>query len=70
MKPQNRSPDPVLLKPKEAAALLSVSERSLWTLMRNGEIPHIRIGKSVRYYISDLKEWIETKRVQSKCIQS
>ena len=68
MKNKTSDREPVLLKPKEAAEFLSVSERSLWTLMRNGEIPHIRIGKSVRYLVKDLESWIETKRVQSKCV--
>lgn len=68
MKNKSNDREPALLKPKEAAEFLSVSERSLWTLMRNGEIPHIRIGKSVRYLVKDLESWIETKRVQSKCV--
>lgn len=51
-----------LLTPKEAAALLSISERTLWTLTNNGEIPAVRIGRSVRYDPADLAAWIEQQK--------
>lgn len=53
---------PKLLKPKEAAEVLSVSERTLWNLTRNEEIPAVRIGRSVRYDPDDLREWIERRK--------
>jgi len=43
-----------LLTPKEAAAALAISERTLWQLKSDGEIPHIPIGRSVRYDPADL----------------
>ncbi len=55
----------MLLTSPEAAQMLSISERSLWTLMKSGSIPHVRIGRSVRYDRDDLKAWIE-KQKQNK----
>jgi excisionase family DNA binding protein len=58
--------DKLLLKPKEAAAMLGVSERTLWTLTEDGEIPCIRIGKTQkhkRYAPADLAAWVEARRL-------
>ena len=52
----------LLLRPREAAAALSISERLLWTLTNTGEIPAVRINRSVRYDPQDLARWIETKK--------
>lgn len=47
-----------LLTTREAADVLRVSERTLWTLTHDGEIPSVRVGRSVRYDQSDLAAWI------------
>lgn len=48
----------LLLKPKEAAAVLSMSERKLWSLKADGTIECIKIGRSVFYSQSYLENWI------------
>jgi len=57
---------PLLLNSREAAQLLSLSERKLWDLMATGEIPHLKVGRSVRYAIEDLKSWIESNKVTTR----
>jgi len=52
----------LLLTPREAAARLRLSDRTLWSLTRAGEIPAIRIGRSVRYDPRDLAKWIASKK--------
>lgn len=52
-----------LMRPREAAKWLQVSERTLWTLTQKGEITSIRIGRSVRYDMSDLIEFVESRKV-------
>ena len=52
----------LLLDPREAAEVLSISERHLWGLTASGTIPCIRIGRSKRYCVDDLREWIETQK--------
>lgn len=59
-----------LLKPSEAADLLAISERTLWSLTNANEIPHIRIGRSVRYAVSDLEAWIDSKRESTIPVRS
>ncbi len=48
-----------LLRPDEAAALLTISPRTLWTLTSEGKIPAVRLGRSVRYDVRDLEHAIE-----------
>lgn len=53
---------PLLLKPDEAAEVLAISPRKLWGLTASREIPHIRIGRCVRYAIDDLQRWINDQK--------
>ena len=49
---------PSLLRVRDAARLLQVSERMLWTLTDNGDIPCVRVGSVVRYEPAVIREWI------------
>lgn len=51
-----------LLKPREAADVLGICERSLWTLTQREELPCVRIGRSVRYDMADLVAFIESNK--------
>ena len=53
----------LLLTPKEAARSLGISERLLWGRSApRGEIPVVRIGRSVRYSLDDLRSFIESQK--------
>jgi len=49
---------PRLFRTAEAHAYLGIGARTLWTLTNSGQIPHVRIGRSVRYDLGDLDAWI------------
>jgi hypothetical protein len=53
---------PLLVKPKDAARLLSISSRKLWELTACGSLLCVRIGKAVRYDPNDLKAFIEHQK--------
>jgi len=55
----------LLLTKREAAMLLSISERKLQGLTANGEIPCVRIGRLVRYDPRDLALWIDARKTSS-----
>jgi excisionase family DNA binding protein len=55
----------LLVRPSEAARLLAISERSLWAFTQAGEIPCIRIGRSVRYCPADLAAWIASRKQEA-----
>ena len=55
-------PELLLVDAREAARMLSISTRTLWTFTNRGEIPCVRIGKAVRYSVNDLCQWVERSR--------
>ncbi|MCD6175670.1 MAG: helix-turn-helix domain-containing protein [Planctomycetes bacterium] len=48
-----------LLKSKEAANYLCISERTLWNLQNIGKIKTVRMGRLIRFDPIDLDEFIE-----------
>ncbi len=54
----------LLLRPSEAAKSLGISERTLWSLTDDGTIPCIRLGRSVRYDLAVLREWVAKQRLE------
>jgi len=48
-----------LIKPKDAAGYLAISERKLWSMAKTGAIPAVRLGRSVRYDIRDIDDFIQ-----------
>ena len=49
----------LLLTPKQAAEALAISPRKLWAMQASGEMKHLKIGRSVRYSVRDIEEWID-----------
>ena len=49
---------PVLVRVADAAALLAVSERTLWRLTKCEAVPSHRVGRSVRYARAELAAWV------------
>jgi excisionase family DNA binding protein len=55
-------PEAEMLTKPQAAALLTLSVRTLDRLVARGDIPHVRLGKRcVRFPLKVLKNWIESK---------
>jgi excisionase family DNA binding protein len=50
---------PLLMSLKEAAQALSLSERTIWTLVHTGELPHVRVGRRLLFSRAALQSWIE-----------
>ena len=59
-------PDPVLVTAREAAKMLAVSERTLWTLADSGALPRVPIGpRCYRYDVADLRTWIAARKAEA-----
>jgi predicted DNA-binding transcriptional regulator AlpA len=53
----------LLLRPREAAHVLSISERLLWSMTApRGPIPVVRIGSAVRYSAEAIRDWISARQ--------
>lgn len=53
---------PQLLTYKQAATVLGVTERTIWTLVNRGSLPVVRFGRSVRIDPADLRAFIERSK--------
>jgi hypothetical protein len=63
----NRSPSEqpkLAVSAREAAAMLCISERLLWSKTKSGEIPCVRVGTRVVYSIAKLSAWLENQGPQ------
>jgi excisionase family DNA binding protein len=49
---------------REAGAYLGVSEGTLYRWVRAGEIPHLRFGRSIRFRVEDMEQFVRS-RLQS-----
>jgi excisionase family DNA binding protein len=55
--------EPLLLTIRETAKALSLCEKSIWQLTRDGRLPVVRIGrKAVRYSRDDILAFIQAAR--------
>lgn len=54
-----------LLTPKETAEFLRISPRKLWALTHeaNTPIPHIKMGRAVRYLRVEVERWLQSQLV-------
>ncbi len=52
---------PQLLTPPDAAMALAISERTLARLTAAGELPTVRIGRSVRYSAKTIADFISLR---------
>ena len=59
---RNSPPPTMLLTVRQAAEALQISERKLWGMKAAGEIPHVLLGRSVRYDPQDLQRCIDERK--------
>lgn len=55
-----------LLRPKEAGHYLGLSEGTVRNKVSRGEIPHTKLGRTLRFRISDLNRWIDELNAASR----
>ncbi|MDG2012397.1 MAG: helix-turn-helix domain-containing protein [Pirellulaceae bacterium] len=60
---QSNPPKPtLLLTATQAAEALAISPRKLWGMTQSGQVPHIRLGRCLRYPADDLRLWIDAQK--------
>lgn len=50
---------PKLLSAKEVSEMLGVAQWRIYERVRTGDLPSVKVGRSVRFSASALREWIE-----------
>lgn len=65
MTPEPRPPASLaepLLDATGAAELLTVKPSWVYEAVRSGRLPHLKIGRHIRFLRTDLEAWIECQR--------
>lgn len=55
-----------LLDAPAAAHLLGVRPSWIYEAVRAGRLPHLKVGRHIRFLRSDLEDWVLTKRVAAR----
>jgi excisionase family DNA binding protein len=55
-----------LLRPEDAAELLSVKVSRIYEACHTGRLPILRVGKQVRFIRADLEDWLAEQRRPSR----
>ena len=55
-----------LLTPQEIAALLGVAESTIYQWTHQEFIPHIKLGRFVRFKQKQVEEWVEKRSVEGR----
>jgi len=61
IKALNEPEQPILID--KAAEILGYSRSHMYTLCRTKKIPHIKKGRWLYFYVSELNDWLEEDRV-------
>lgn len=60
----------IAVKPSEAAAMLSMGEKAIKTLMKIGILPFMKIGIECKIYVKSLEELQETLKYKELCLKT
>jgi len=60
------TPDPLLIGVKDAARLLGIGERLLWSMSTSGELPSVRVGRRRLYSVETLRNWIAEREREGR----
>jgi excisionase family DNA binding protein len=55
-----------LLRVEEASGILRIGRTKIYELMARGELPVVRMGRSVRIPLRGLQEWIDSQTVSAR----
>jgi excisionase family DNA binding protein len=58
----SKATNSAFLTTEEVLACLRVTPRTIYRLIKTGELPAIRIGRQWRFRRADLDEWIDRQR--------
>ncbi len=61
---------PLLLDATEAAKLLSLSRAKVCQMATHGEIPSVRVGRSVRIPRDQLIAWVNDRTAEPRCLRA
>jgi len=58
--------EPLALGAREAARALGVSERTVWALVKRGQIPSAMVGGRRLFPVASLRDWLKARETKSR----
>lgn len=55
-----------LLTPQEIADILGVQPSTIYQWTHQGYIPHVKIGKFIRFRLADVSKWLDAKSISGR----
>ena len=52
----------LLMRPKEVAESLGIGLSKTYELLASGELPSIRVGRSIRIPVAELHDWVRARQ--------
>lgn len=56
----------LLYRPAEAADSIGVSRSRMYELIASGEVPSVRVGRTLRVPVDALRRWVEQQLAERK----
>ncbi len=56
--------EPLALGMHQAARVMGISQRTLFTLLKAGDVPHVRIGRRVLFRRAALEAWLAARETR------
>ncbi|MGG4085193.1 helix-turn-helix domain-containing protein [Bacillus velezensis] len=53
------------LSPQETAVFLGVHKETIYSMVRNNQIPHFRVGRKIFFRVDSLNAWIKEQEENS-----
>ncbi|WP_145078891.1 helix-turn-helix domain-containing protein [Aureliella helgolandensis] len=63
---QTVSLSPRLVTARQAAEMLGLSERTLFKLRHQGQLPFVRVGRSIRFAVASLDSWVRQRETSEE----
>jgi excisionase family DNA binding protein len=59
--PKEVAPQRLLLRMPEVAEALGIGRTKIYEIIATGELPTVRVGRSVRISVTTLQKWVEER---------
>jgi excisionase family DNA binding protein len=57
--------DPMVVDEDQAAQMLGISRRMVFEFRSKGELQYVKLGRLIRYRVSDIQMFLERKRIET-----
>ena len=57
--------DPMVVDEDQAAQMLGISRRMVFEFRSKGELQYVKLGRLIRYRVSDIQTFLERKRIET-----